>query len=86
MGKRVKHPGPWTVEWRDSHAWNGGWRPAKAYLGKRERDPRMFSVGFVLADDKKGIVLANSIDPTLGTATEVIAIPRGAIVSRRRLK
>ena len=74
------------VEWRDSHTFDGSWQSAKSFLRKKPRNPRMFSVGFVLADDKTGIVLASSIDPTVGSACGVIAIPKGAIVSQRRLR
>jgi hypothetical protein len=46
----------------------------------------MVSAGFVLADDKLGILLANTVDTMYDAACEVIAIPTGAVLSRRRLR
>jgi hypothetical protein len=73
------------VRWVDSHGAAGGWNPYRHYLDKKTRRPIMRSVGFVLADDKLGVVLANSIDPMLGLASEVMKIPKGSIVKRRKL-
>lgn len=71
------------VEWRDSQLFLGGWEPIHDVLGRRE-NVRCHSVGFVLADDKRGIVLAASVNGA--NATGVIAIPASQIVRRRRLK
>jgi hypothetical protein len=76
----------WRLEvtWRDSITLaSGEWFPIQEVPGRRKRD-RCFSVGFVLADDKRGIVLANSIH---GSETcGVISIPRRAIIKRKRLR
>lgn len=75
------------VEWVDSHVSDGGWHPCKWYVrNKKNRRPVMVSVGFVLADDKAGIVLANSVDPRYNAACGVIMIPAGAVLTRRRLR
>jgi hypothetical protein len=74
------------VEWVDSHVSDGGWHTCKWFVRQKERRPVMVSVGFVLADDKKGVSLANSIDPMYNSACGVIHIPVEAILKRRRLK
>ena len=74
------------VEWIDSHAFTEGWHPIAWYKRKRPRRPVMVSAGFVLADDKLGILLANTVDTMYDAACEVIAIPAGAVLSRRRLR
>jgi hypothetical protein len=81
---KVKKLWRYEVEWVDSHHVLTGWAPVSAYL--KHRNPRMVSVGFILADDKKGIVLAGSCDFGTGNALGVIAIPAGAILKRRRLR
>jgi hypothetical protein len=72
------------VQWVDSHGDDSGWQQASYYMDKKVRRPMMHSVGFVLADDKKGIVLAGSVDPQYGNVCNVICIPREAVVSKRR--
>ena len=71
------------VEWRDSKLDNGGWATVKAHLRDRKGVPCV-SVGFVLADDKRGIVLASSVYGK--NASGVVHIPSGMVVKRRRLR
>jgi hypothetical protein len=81
---KIKKLWRYEVEWCDSHVFLNGWQTLDTYL--KHRTPRMISVGFILEDDSKGIVLAGSCDFGSGNALGVIAIPRGAILKRRRLK
>jgi len=72
------------VEWRDSILMaRGEWFPASEVQRRRKND-RCYSVGFVLADDKRGIVLANSVHG--GETCGTISIPRKAIVKRWRIR
>ena len=71
------------VEWADSVTENGRWQAVSAVLENREIT-RCHSVGFVLADDKRGLVLASTVGR--GEATGVVHIPAGAIIRRRRLR
>jgi hypothetical protein len=86
--KRVLAKKYWRleVEWVDSHTGGNGWQPVHEYLRKKHRRPMLTSVGYLLADDKKGVVLANSVDPNYNNAAEVISIPIEAIIRRRRLR
>jgi hypothetical protein len=78
-GKRTRI----EVEWRDSQISRDGWMSEKTVL-KARRNDRCRSVGYVLADDKHGIVLAGSLSDR--SAACVISIPAGAIVRRRKLR
>jgi hypothetical protein len=75
---------PWfvAVEWRDSQVIGGSWEPIPDLL-KRRKTVRCRSVGFVLADDRRGIVLASSVNG--GNAAGVTIIPKAQIVKRKRL-
>lgn len=70
------------VEWEDSSLLHDGWEPIEDVLQRREA-VRCMSVGFVLADDAKGIVLASSVHGN--EVTGVTIIPKRAIVGRKRL-
>lgn len=72
------------VEWQDSQVIGGSWEPIADLLARREKAVRCRSVGFVLADDKYGIVLAGSVNGA--NATGVTIIPARQIVKRRRLR
>jgi hypothetical protein len=71
------------VEWQDSQVIGGSWEPIPDLLARRET-VTCHSIGFVLADDKRGIVLASSVNG--GNAAGVTIIPRRQIVKRRRLR
>jgi len=70
------------VEWEDSVVLHEGWQPIADILARR-RSVRCLSVGFVLADDRRGIALAASVHGS--EAVGVTMIPRRAVVRRRRL-
>ena len=76
---------PWLVEvvWEDTQLLGGSWEPIKNLLDRRKA-VRCRSAGFVLADDKRGIVLAASVNGA--NAAGVTIIPRRQIVKRRRLR
>lgn len=70
------------VEWQDSTLLHEGWTDIDDVLGRRGA-VTCLSVGFVLADDRQGMVLAASVHA--GQVAGVTMIPRKAIVSKRRL-
>lgn len=70
------------VTWVDSKLGYGGWEPAKGHRKRRGR-VRCQSVGFVLADDKHGVVLAGSREGK--NVAGVVHIPRRAILAIDRV-
>lgn len=78
-----KHHWRVEVEWEDSTVWQRGWEKIDEVLENRD-SVRCLSVGFVLADDERGLVLAAMIHGT--EAAGIAMIPRSAIVSSRRLR
>jgi hypothetical protein len=73
------------VVWEDSRVFLG-WHPASYYRAKKRRAPQMIAVGIVIADDKRGVILATSVNSVTGAAIGVVSIPRSQIVSQRRLR
>ena len=71
------------VHWTDSQISRDGWESIKGILARRDT-VRCQSVGYVLADDKDGVVLAGSLNA--GNAVGVITIPASQIVKRRELQ
>lgn len=72
------------VEWDDSTLVASSWQDIPDILDKQRGVTRCHSVGYVLADDDKGVVLAASIHQ--GQAAGVTIIPLPQIVKRRRLR
>ena len=72
------------VEWQDSQVSLGGWGSIRGHLKRRFRRTVCYSIGYVLADDKRGITIAGSVNGV--NATGVVTIPRRQIVKRRRLR
>lgn len=76
----------WRLEvaWDDSTVNNGRWVDIDDVLSAENRAvTRVRSVGFVLADDDIGIVLAASVHGH--EASGVVHIPRGSVRERHRL-
>ena len=75
----------WRLEvvWEDTTIFDGGWHTRDETLAAR-KIVRCTSVGIVLADDARGIVLASGVHGHQVAGATVI--PRGAIVSVRRLQ
>jgi hypothetical protein len=71
------------IIWLDAAALVGPWDDLDA-VRKNRAPVRVHSVGFVLADDKRVLVLARSIHGT--TVGGVAIIPKRAIVKRKRLR
>jgi hypothetical protein len=69
-----------TVVWEDSRLLGSEWQSVKSALRQR-RTTRAVSVGFVLADDEQGVVLA--ANRLAGDVAGVTVIPRRAIVDMR---
>jgi len=72
-----------TVVWEDSRLLDSEWQSVKSALRQR-RTTRAVSVGFVLADDEQGVVLA--ANRIAGDVAGVTVIPRRAIVDVREVK
>ena len=71
------------VLWEDSTVWHRGWEQIDDVLAERDA-VQCTSVGFVLADDERGIVLAASVHGN--EVAGVTMITRGQVVSTRRLR
>lgn len=71
------------VEWMDSTILPGGWRTIGDALSSRKA-VECNSVGFVLADDKKGVVVASCVHGN--EVAGVTIIPRGQVKKVRRLR
>jgi hypothetical protein len=71
------------VEWLDSTILELGWYDIKDALTKRTVTI-CTSVGFVLADDDEGVVLAGSVHGK--QAAGVVVIPRQSIIHTQRLR
>ena len=76
---------PWRVEveWEDSTILQGGWEQISDILQRAKRAPRIRSVGFILADTERRLVIAASVHGS--EAAGVTVIPRGQIVKVKRL-
>ena len=73
------------VDWVDSYVELSSWTPIERMRRNRKHlKTNCTSVGIVLADDKRGVMLAGSVNG--GNATSVIVIPAGQIIARRRLR
>lgn len=73
------------VEWEDSYIELSGWTPIKRMVKNRKRlGTTCHSIGYVLADDATGIMLAGSVNGA--NATGVVCIPVSQIKKRRRLR
>ena len=72
------------IVWTDSQLSTGGWESHGDTMRGRGRIFQR-SVGYVLADDKKGVMLAGSLSQG-SNVHGVVTIPASQIVSRRRLR
>lgn len=72
------------VIWEDCLLFTGGWE-AHADVMRQRRRIRQRSVGYVLADDKAGIMLTESLSQG-GNVYGTVVIPAAQIISRRRLR
>ncbi len=81
--KDTRHVWRLEVEWEDSTILHEGWQEVPDILERRHA-MTCLSVGFVLADDRKGLVLAASIHGS--QAAGVTFIPHRAVKKRRRLR
>jgi len=72
------------VIWDDCLFFTGGWEPHASVM-RQSRQIRQRSVGYVLADDKEGIVLAAALSQG-GNVFGAHVIPRVQIVKVRRLR
>jgi hypothetical protein len=75
----------WRVEvtWEDCSIASGGWRPIRKHIARRKR-VICHTVGYILAHDKRGMVLASSVNGW--RAFGVVHIPASQIVKCRRLR
>ena len=72
------------VVWEDCLQFTGGWEPLGDVMRQRRRI-RQRSVGYVLADDKDGIVLAGALSQG-GNVFGAHVIPASQIISRKKLR
>jgi hypothetical protein len=72
------------VIWADCLLFTGGWE-AHADVMRQVEDVKQRSVGYVLRDNKRGIVLTESLSQG-GNVFGTVVIPAAQIISRRSLK
>jgi len=72
------------VVWEDSLLLTGGWEAHREAMKERKRI-RQRSMGYVLADDKRGVMLTGSLSQG-GNVFGTLVIPASQIISRRRIK
>ena len=71
------------ITWDDCQFVIYGWMTREAAMTHRGR-VRQRSAGYVLRDDRRGIVLASSLSAD-GDVAQIVIIPAAQIVRRRRL-
>lgn len=72
------------VVWTDSQLSTGGWESHGDTMRGRKRIYQR-SVGYILADDKRGVMLAGSLSQ--GSKVHgVVTIPASQIIKRRRIR
>lgn len=85
MTKPFRKPLPLLeVVWTDSQLSTGGWESHSATMRGRKRIYQR-SVGYILADDKRGVMLAGSVSQG-SNVHGVVTIPASQIISRRKLE
>ena len=72
------------VVWSDSQLSTGGWESHEWTMKGRQRVFQR-SVGYVLADDKDGVMLAGSLSQG-SNVHGVVTIPASQIVKKRRVR
>ncbi len=84
MSKRFSKKA-WRVEvkWEDSSIAIADWVPIRKHIARRKR-VICHTVGYVLAHDKRGMVIGSSVNGW--SAFGVVHIPASQIVKRRRLR
>lgn len=72
------------VEWVDSTVIGGAWRLIEDIVSEYTDAPKCLSVGFLIGDDDKSVILAASVHGN--EATGITIVPKTAIVRRKRLR
>lgn len=72
------------VVWEDSLLFTGGWETHSDVMRQRKRI-RQRSVGYVLADDKRGVMLTGSLSQG-GNVFGTVVIPASQIIKRKRVR
>lgn len=72
------------VVWADCLLFTGGWE-SHGDVMRQVRKIKQRSVGYVLRDDKHGIVLTESLSQG-GNVFGTVVIPAAQIISRRKLR
>jgi hypothetical protein len=72
------------IVWSDSQLSTGGWESHSATMRGRKRVYQR-SIGYILADDKQGVMLAGSLSQG-SNVHGVVTIPASQIVKRRKIR
>ena len=72
------------IVWSDSQLSTGGWQDHGATMRGRHRVFQR-TIGYILADDKSGVMLAGSLSQG-GNVHGVVTIPASQIVKRRVIR
>ncbi len=78
MVKRLKYPYPLVrIQWYDAES-SHGWEEDTALTTD---NPLVTTVGFLIKDDEKSVIVASTIDPTNRHTNARLKIPKGMIES-----
>ena len=72
------------VLWEDSLLFTGGWEAHGDVMRQRKRI-RQHSIGYVLADDKRGVVLTGALSQG-GNVFGTVVIPASQIIKRKVIR
>lgn len=76
------------VHWLDAEA-DGAWTPIRDVLADYDPPPTVRSVGYVLADNEQGLIIAGDVGTKLEDDQHVnrpMVIPKACVQKVRRLK
>lgn len=74
------------VAWRDSWNESAGWHTLDDLRKDADALPLQTTVGFVVTETSRTLVVASSLSQGRTLAAAVVAIPKSAIRKRRRLR
>lgn len=85
MTKKARRGDIVEVEWVDSEVITLGWASVKDYLAAVKPPQAYRSAGYFLAMTDEHVVLALSMDPSNGSVTQVMSIPKVAVTATQVL-
>lgn len=74
------------VDWLDSWSERGGWHDIADLRRDADTLPTQTTVGFVIAETKRTLVVASTLSESRELASAVVAIPKSAVQRRARVR